>query len=496
MAAQRDNDPSPTRGIHRNDYGSPSSPEDHDSMTTARPSNYDMERPANSNSSPSAPDNHKNFTSAPDLESGGPPPNRINTLGAEEITSSPTFAQRSIRITWAWFSVNIATGSLATLLANQPYTFTGLQTIGKIFYILNLVLFLSFLALIIARFVRKPRALSTSLHHPSESFYFGAFWVSVALVLLGMQAYGVPATGPWLVKAMRVLFWIYYACALCVAIFQYHIIFHVEKLTVSDAMPAWVLPAYPFLVSGVLAGNVAETQPPDSAIQILVAGICGQGLGWILAFFIYTVYLTRLINSKMPSASVRPGMFISVGPAAFTCAGILTLGKQAKAIVPENYLSIESLPVGDIWLAFSVPAGLFLWLLAVWFSALSALSVGRASYKMSFSLSWWSFVFPNAGLALATINIGQAIDSQAFRIAGSVITVLIVPFWILSFIANIRAVWKNDLLYPGKDTGVDDVNWTHDTKQQESKERKEGRRGNRLWTKKMLREKRAAGVHE
>ncbi|KAK0386045.1 hypothetical protein NLU13_5882 [Sarocladium strictum] len=457
-----------------------------------------MERPPNP-ASASPPDNHKNYdTQAPDLESGGHQQsrNRVNTLGAEEITSKPTFAQRSIRITWAWFSINIATGSLATLLANQPYTFTGLRTIGKILYILNLVLFLSFLSLIIARFVRKPRALSTSLHHPSESFYFGAFWVSVALLLLGMQAYGVPATGDWLVRAMRVLFWIYYACALCVAIFQYHVIFHVEKLTVSDAMPAWVLPAYPFLVSGVLAANIAEKQPQDSAVQILIAGICGQGLGWILAFFIYTVYLTRLINSKMPSASVRPGMFISVGPAGFTCASILTLGKQAKDIIPPDYLGFDSAPVGDIWLALSVPAGLFLWLLAVWFSALSSLSVGRASYKMSFSLSWWSFVFPNAGLALATINIGQAIDSRAFRIGGSVITVLIIPFWILALVGNIRAVWRNDLLYPGKDTGVDDVNWTHETKKQESEDRKTGRRGNRQWTMKMLRERRAQKLHE
>lgn len=470
-------------GIQSNDYGAPRPNDDQESVTTARPSDNDYNN------------NNHDQRNNNDLEANNPT-TRINTLGAEEISSPPSFASRSLRITWAWFPVNMSTGALASLLANQPYTFTGLTTIGKIFYLVNLVTFICFLGLIMARFARKPRAISTSLHHPSESFFFGSFWVAVALLLLGVQSYGVPECGPWLVKAVRVLFWIYYACALCVAVFQYQVIFHAEKLVVSDAMPAWILPAYPFLVVGVLAANIAETQPPDSAIQILIAGICGQGLGWILAFFIYTVYLTRLINSSMPAASVRPGMYVSVGPAAYTCAGLLSLGKQAKTIVPEGYLGITSFPVGDMWLALSVPAALFLWLLAVWFSALSSLSVLRGARKMSFSLQWWAFVFPNAGLALATINIGQAIDSRGIRITGTVITVILIPFWFLCVGAHARAIWNHKLLYPGEDLGVDDVNWAHDAKKEKSEQRKADRRDNRRWTQRMLDEKKAAQRQE
>lgn len=455
-------------GTQSRDYGV--QPHDHDSVTTAGHA-----------------DNDESYSH--DVEAG-PPTNRVNTLGAKEETSHPSLAQRSLRVTWAWFPCTMSTGSLASLLANQPYTFAGLLTIGKIFYILNLVLFSFIFVLIVARFARKPRAISTSLHHPSESFFFGAFWVSIALILLGMQTYGVPSSGVWLVKAMRVLFWIYYACALLVAIFQYHVIFHAEKLTVSDAMPAWILPAYPFLVVGILSSSIAKTQPPESGLQIHIAGICGQGLGWIVAFFIYTVYLTRLMNSRMPSPSVRPGMYVSVGPAAYTCAGILKLGKQAKTIVPEGFLGITSFPVGDLWLAFSVPVALFLWLIAVWFSALSSLSVARGARKMTFSLQWWAFVFPNAGLALATIAIGEALDSRGIKITGSVITVILIPFWLLCAVAHIRAVWRHEILYPGKDLGVDDVNWAHDAKKEKSRQRKEQRRGNRNWTQKMLQEKR------
>lgn len=383
-----------------------------------------------------------------------------------------TFAQRSLRVTWAWFPVNMSTGAMASLLSVQPYKFNGLEAIGKTFYIVNLVTFISFLALISARFIRKPRAFFTSLHHPSEGFFFGGFWVAVALLIYGCQVYGVPSTGPWLIDAIRVIFWMYFACALLVAVLQYHVIFQVERLSPSDAMPAWILPAYPFLVTGTLAAAIAKTQPTDRAIEIIIAGLAGQGLGWILALLIYTVYLNRLIHSNMPDPSVRPGMFVSVGPTAYTCAGLISLGKQAKAQIPDDFLGPMSFPVGEIWYSIAVPAAIFLWLTAIWFSSLSTVSVLRGSRQMTFSLQWWAFVFPNAGLAIATIRIGEALDSAPIKIAGTVITIILVPLWFFCAIMHIRAVWRRDILAPGKDIGVDDVNQRHDEKQALSRARK------------------------
>lgn len=394
----------------------------------------------------------------------------------EEQRRKIPFAQRSLRITWAWFPVTMSTGAMASVIGQQPYTFHGLKAIGTIFYIVDIVLFLTFTSLIMARFLRKPRAFATSLHHPSESFFFGAFWVSIALLINGMQTYGVPHTGPWLQTALRIIFWIYFALATIVAVFQYQVIFHAEKLMLSEAIPGWILPAYPFLVTGVVAANIAKTQDPKSAVQLLIGGICGQGLGWMLALFIYSVYLTRLISSSMPPPSVRPGLYISVGPASYTCAGILSLGRQAKQHIPPDFLGIESFPVGDVWFAFSVPVALFLWLIAIWFSSLSTLSVARGMRKMSFALPWWSFVFPNAGLAIATIQIGEALNSEGIKVAGVVITVILVPLWLMCAVLHIWTVWRHELLAPGKDEDVDDVNLAHDMKQKRAEERRRQRR--------------------
>lgn len=143
---------------------------------------------------------------------------------------------RLSHFTWAWFETTMATGALAMLLSQQAdSTFRGLVALGKIFFVADLVLFLALCGLISFRFWTDPPAFARSLHHPHESFYFGTFWVSIGFVLYNAGVYGIPASGPWLVKALEVCFWLYAGCVLLVVVFQYHVIFDEEQLPVRDA---------------------------------------------------------------------------------------------------------------------------------------------------------------------------------------------------------------------------------------------------------------------
>ena len=120
---------------------------------------------------------------------------------------------RLSHFTWSWFECIMSTGAIGTLLSQQHNSFHGRETIGKVFFILDLVLFLLFSALIVTRHVLNPWAFTKSLHHPHErqaqslptveipanvplSFYFGTFWVSLALILYCIQQYAVPSCGP------------------------------------------------------------------------------------------------------------------------------------------------------------------------------------------------------------------------------------------------------------------------------------------------------------
>ncbi|KAJ4299670.1 hypothetical protein N0V90_004916 [Kalmusia sp. IMI 367209] len=366
--------------------------------------------------------------------------------------------ERLNHFTWSWFECTMSTGAIATLLGQQPLGFDGLKTIGKIFFILDLILFLTFCGCITYRFTHnKSGTLSLSLHHPQESFFFGTFWVSIALILYCIQQYGVPLSGPWLIKALEILFWSYAGCAILVAVFQYHVIFDTRKLPVMDALPAWILPVYPFLVLGPLAAVLEYSQPQLSALPILIGGICFQGLGWSVALFMYTIYVTRLINSDLPEPSKRPAMYVAVGPAAYTANTLVALGMQAPKVLPPNFLGIYSFPVGDVWKAIGVPAGIFLWLLSFWFCALSTVSVISSWKQMYFTLNWWAFIFPNAGLTIALIQIANVLDSRGIKAVCSAMTVILVALWIFVAFMNVRAVLRGDVLWPGMDEDMEDV---------------------------------------
>lgn len=232
--------------------------------------------------------------------------------GLLHLDESPT--SRLDQFNWNWFSSTMSTGSLAVVLYQTPHKFNGLLTIGKIVFILDLILFTTYTAIVVARFTLKPKTFRKSLLDPGESFFFGSFWVSLSLVLQNISQYAFPTCGPWLVQTLEVLFWIYFALVLIVAIFQYQDLFVEHNLRIADMTPAWILPIYPLVVTGPLAAVVMKQQPQRAAEAIWAAGLLAQGLGWMVSVFMYGLWTIRLLSADLPPPSMRPSMYIAVGP--------------------------------------------------------------------------------------------------------------------------------------------------------------------------------------
>lgn len=65
------------------------------------------------------------------------------------------------------------------------------------------------------------------------------------------------------------------------------------------------------------------------------------------------------------------------------------------------------------------------------------------------------FVFPNAGLTLAAIQVGKVLQSEAINGICSALTIMLVIMWIVCFVANINAVVHGRIMWPGKDEDKD-----------------------------------------
>ena len=363
-----------------------------------------------------------------------------------------SFSDRLHHFTWAWYTLTMSTGGLAVLLINQPNTFPGLEQIGLAVYIINLVLFAVVCSLMATRFILHGNLLE-SLRHDREGLFFPTFWLSVATIICGLDKYFGTDPHENFSKALEVLFWIYCACTLLVAVIQYSFVFTSHSYGLQTMMPSWILPAFPVMLSGTIASVISGNQPPRAAIPIITAGVTFQGLGFSISFMMYSHYIGRLMQSGLPNREHRPGMFICVGPPAFTALALVGMAQG----LPEQFDLLndgqEATMDGRIMELLAIAAGAFLWALSLWFFVIAVIAVVREP-PTAFHLSWWAMVFPNTGFTLATITLGNAFNSPGVQGVGSAMTIGIVCMFLFVFVNHILAVVRKDIMFPGKDEDV------------------------------------------
>ncbi|KAI1659487.1 voltage-dependent anion channel-domain-containing protein [Daldinia decipiens] len=363
------------------------------------------------------------------------------------------FSQRLAHFTWAWFTLSMSTGGLALLIYAQPHQFPGLRQIGFVVYITNIVIFFGIVAAMIMRFVLHKGTFKTSITHSREAFFVPTVFLAIATIITGTQRYAIPEETTSAVWFISVLFWGYVAGSLFVAIAQYSYIFRTHQLGLQTMMPTWILPIFPIMLSGTIASVIAETQPQMNAIPIIVVGLTCQGLGLSVAFMMYAHMVGRLMSRGMPNREHRAGLFMNVGPPAFTALAIIGMANG----LPDN-LDINVGMVLDMKIIrpIAVVGAIFLWALSLWWFGIAVVSV-IMSPPQYFHLNWWAMAFPNTGFTLATISIGNELQHEGIRWFATGMSICLLVTYCVVLYNLVRAVIIQDIMYPGRDEDVLDT---------------------------------------
>ena len=85
-----------------------------------------------------------------------------------------------------------------------------------------------------------------------------------------MSRFGAPHTGPWIIVAIRVLFWIYAAWTLIYSTTIPVILFN-RRLDVFKMNPAIFFIVFNVMLTGTIAASIAQQQPPEQRLRIIVA---------------------------------------------------------------------------------------------------------------------------------------------------------------------------------------------------------------------------------
>ncbi|KAI9752520.1 MAG: hypothetical protein M4579_005596 [Chaenotheca gracillima] len=349
-------------------------------------------------------------------------PTRLTEHKSE--TSFPQEIKISIRervrhFTWTWFTMSMATGGIANVIYNG-----------------NVVM-------IALRFSLHRGTFRVSFTHPTESLFIPASIVSIGTILMNISQYGVNQAGYWLNTTVMMT-------------------------------PIWVFPAYPLLIVGPHAGTLSASLSPGRALDIIIGGFTIQAIGFMVSLMIYSAFIYRLMTQKLPREPIRPGMFVSVGPAGFTVSGIVSMASNLERVFPSDFMG-DGKMTAFVLRVIGNWMGLWLWGLTLWFFIISVGAHFSTVHKggMPFAMTWYSFVFPQTAMTTATLAIGKAFSSHAIQIIGTVMAGLVVGVWIFVFVMNIRAVVTGQILLPQKGEDRDEGGFKReDAEKRREEERK------------------------
>lgn len=347
----------------------------------------------------------------------------------------------------------MSTGGLSLSLALTPHKFRGLHTIGLIVYFLTIPLFILFTTCMVARIYLHPTHVKRALQRPGESWFVGAWWLSLSVIIGGVQVYSI-TYGPrptWLIEAVYVLYWVYAAFSLLNALVQYILLATYSRVRPVPFAPAMFLAGYSAMLTGTLASLIASTQPPDRAYFIVLSGLAFQGFGWLISSACLVFYMHMLLEKGLPPPSLRPTLFIPVGSVAYTIVALMGLAES----IPSYGWFEKYQGAREICRVLALVVSVFMWLSSFFLFGIAVVGNALGAREMAFTLSWWAYIFPNVGFMLGTNAIGRELESPAILWIASAITILLVAIWLVSAIACVRAVWQGQIVCPGKDEDKD-----------------------------------------
>lgn len=209
--------------------------------------------------------------------------------------------------------------------------------------------------------------------------------------------------------------------------------------------------------AGVEAGNIANNAAEMSArlaVPMIVVGYFVVGIALFMGIILYTLFFHRLLAAGLNPPAQRGGLFILIGAGGQLSSAFQILGTAAMTYFPQYKPQATS---ATFWAEQTGPgidySGLLFGMLLLGFDyftlCLAIVGVADVFVKKQFSytLTWWSVVFPTVTLVTAWLQLGKSMDSPTFRSLTAALYMLVVIVYVLNWIGTIRGIFAGDLIW-------------------------------------------------
>ena len=374
--------------------------------------------------------------------------------GAAPSSALPeVLPQRGLRsvilhFTPSWFSVTMGTGIISILLHTAPHQFHGQLVVSTVFYVLNISLFVLFLALSIARYTLYPWVWMVMLRHPTQSLFLGTFPMGLATIVNATVLIAVPVWGHWATDLAWSLWWIdvvlSVACCFGIPMAMFHL--HVHSLETMTA--TWLLPIVPCVVVASSGGLMSTVLTPERALITLFVSYALWGAGVSLSILVMAIYILRLAVHKLPTSEVIVSAFLPLGPLGQGAFGIIEMSQSGRRVFPAvNFTGVSS--AADIVFVGSTLVGLIMWGFGLWWlvHAVSSVSIRLSTHgRLHHNMGFWGFIFPLGVFTSATVALGKALASEFFNYLSVVFLVALILLYLFVAGGSMHGILTGRLL--------------------------------------------------
>ncbi|CAO1626709.1 unnamed protein product [Sympodiomycopsis kandeliae] len=383
---------------------------------------------------------------------------RFKSRGGHTLRKSIARFQRLARqaarsILPGWFAVNMGTGIASILLFELPYQVRGQQAIANAIFAYNAVLFAIFLSLTIARYVLWPRLVKEVLLDPVQPLFIGTFPQGFA-TLITMSSKGLlPATSAGstshsaLLGIIETFWWLNAATSTIIAIgAPYLQIRHHQIPSLKELGPFLFLCIAATVISAATGSTIADDLPPSRAWNVVLASYTVLGTGLPICLGFMSLHTLRLLITGLPPRTAIISTFLPLGPCGQAGLALVQLGRLVNKLGRE-----EDAPIALFVQSGSILMTLLLWGLGLFWlvSATASVLYTWQNAGLQFNLGYWGCTFPIGAFATSTLALASpaALDSQAFRIIGTVLGLTVVALWLTMTAFTVRALISTGNIY-------------------------------------------------
>ncbi|OCX25046.1 TDT family transporter [Pseudomonas graminis] len=342
-----------------------------------------------------------------------------------------------------WFAVTMGTGILSAVLVQLPVTIPGLFQLAEALWMLNIVLFLTFSALYIARWVMFFDEARRVFGHSTVSMFFGTIPMGLATLINGLLTFGLPHWGDAVLPFAELLWWLDVAMSLACGVLIPFLMFTRQEHRIDQMTAVWLLPLVACEVAAVSGGLLApHLADSHSQFSVLITSYVLWAMSVPAAFSILTILLLRMALHKLPHESMAASSWLALGPISTGAFGLIVLGADSPPIFDANGLP----GVGEIASGLGLIGGVILWGVGVWWCLMALLITARYLRNgIPFNLGWWGFTFPLGVFALTTLKLGAVLHLGFFSALGSMLVAALAALWLMIMKRTLSGAYNGKL---------------------------------------------------